>query len=121
MRMAKVRLVGPRRRLDLVLEELHRLELVQLADVRKEPYGVAALPEDERRRARADELRSLIAELEALLSLLGPGAPPGRADLIPGGVDAANIRARMEEVVPPVERLRERIGKLEDELVVLPR
>lgn len=123
VRMAKVRLVGPKRRLDLLLEELHKLELVELADARAEPYGVAPLPEDPRRLSRLDELRFLVAELEALLDLLGPGhrTAPGRGDLVPGEVDAAHVRARMEGVTPRVEELRGRIEALEDELVVLPR
>ncbi|QIN78397.1 hypothetical protein GBA65_07520 [Rubrobacter marinus] len=120
-KMAKVRLVGPRGRLDLVLEELHKLELVQLADVKGEPYRVSPLPEDDRRLARASEVRFLVAELEALLDLLGPDAHPGRGDLVPGEVDVSYVRSRLAEVEPAVEGLRGRIEHLEDEKIVLPR
>jgi V/A-type H+-transporting ATPase subunit I len=125
--MAKVRLVGPRRRLDSVLEELHKLELVQLADAAEEPYRLAPLPEDARRLSRANELRFLVAELEALLDLLGAHrngahrAAPERGDLVPGEADTVRVRAELEEVAPRVEELRGRIEHLEDERVVLPR
>jgi V/A-type H+-transporting ATPase subunit I len=121
--MSKVRIIGPRRGLHHALEELHRLELVHLSDVREEPVEVYPLPEEAPRHARADELRFLIAELEALLDLIGPDGShrEARADLVPGAVDAAAVRALLAKVAPEVEGLRGRIEALEDEEVVLPR
>ena len=123
VRMAKVRIIGPRDGLHHTLEELHRLELVHLSDVREEPFEVYPLPEEASRHARADELRFLIAELEALLDLTGPDGSHRevRADLVPGAVDVAAVRALLAEVAPRVEELRGRIEALEDEEVVLPR
>lgn len=121
VRMAKVRIIGPRRRLENVLEELHRLELVHLADVHDEEFGVEPLAEkDGERDERADELRVMIAELEALLGLLGRDHEH-RVDTMAGRVDAAEIRAQLEEVSPRVEELTRRLDSLSDEQVVLPR
>ena len=121
--MSKVRIVGPRRGLHHALEELHRLELVHLSDVREESFEVDPLPGEAPRHARADELRFLIAELEALLDLIGPDGShrEARVDLVPGAVDAAAVRALLAKVAPEVEGLRRRIEALEDEEVVLPR
>ncbi|MGF1470667.1 MAG: V-type ATP synthase subunit I [Rubrobacteraceae bacterium] len=121
--MSKVRVIGPKARLDAVLEELHRLEMVHLIDVEEEDFEVPALSPDERHAARADELRFLVAELEALLDLLEPDGEhtEAREDLIPGAVDTKALRAQLVEVTPGVEELRGRIEALEDEQVVLPR
>jgi len=122
--MSKVRIIGPKGRLEGVLEELHRMELVQLADVRAEGEGETdPLPEGARRRGREDELRFLIAELEALLDLIGPDGTHHevRADLVPGAVDLDAVRSRLREVKPRVEGLRERLERLGDEQVILPR
>jgi V/A-type H+/Na+-transporting ATPase subunit I len=119
--MAKVRIIGSKRRLGNVLEELHRLELVHLADVQSEEFEVEPLAEENGRPSeRADELRVLIAELEALLVLLGRDHEY-RVDRIPGSVDAAEIRAQLEEVSPRVQELRRRLDSLGDEQIVLPR
>lgn len=118
---AKVRIIGPKRRLGNVLEELHRLELVHLADVRGEEFEVEPLAgEDGQRDERADELRVLIAELEALLGVLGRNHEY-RIDRILGSVDTERIRAQLEEVSPRVEELTRRLDALADEQVVLPR
>jgi V/A-type H+-transporting ATPase subunit I len=121
--MAKVRILGPKRQLEDALEELHRLELVHLADVEEEGYAVEPLPAGARRSARADELRFLAAELEALLDLIGPDGAhrEARADLVPGAVDVGAIRESLADVVPGVERLQARLEALRDEEVVLPR
>ena len=120
--MTKVCIVGPKRRLDRALEELHRLELVHLKDAKEEPYSVSPLPEDEGRLGRADELRFLIADLEALLDLLpGPNGDRPKADLVPGAVDAGYVLARLDEVSPQVEEIEQRLETLGDEQVVLPR
>lgn len=122
--MSKVRILGPKARLEAALEELHRLELVHLSGVEEEEgYAVEPLPEEARRPARADELRFLAAELEALLDLLAPDGGHGevRADLVPGPVDAAAVRRGLDGVVPRVEQLRGRLEALQDEEVVLPR
>lgn len=121
--MSRVRILGPQRSLERALEELHRLELVHLSDVREEPFGVEPLLEETGRPARADGLRFLIAELEALLDLIGPDGDHRevRSDLVPGAVDVAAVRASLAGVGPRVERLRGRIEALEDESVVLPR
>jgi V/A-type H+-transporting ATPase subunit I len=121
--MAKVRILGPKRQLEDALEELHRLELVHLGDVEEEGYAVEPLPAEAGRSARADELRFLAAELEALLDLLGPDGAhrEARVDLVPGAVDVGAIREGLAGVVPEVESLQGRLEALRDEEVVLPR
>ena len=121
--MAKVRIIGPKRRLSLALEELHRLELVQPMDIARERAGVEPLPEDARLAARADELRFLISELETLLELLAPEAPDalGEGDLVAGEVDTGALRVRLDELMPRVRVLTRRIDELRNEQIVLPR
>ena len=121
--MSKVRVIGPKARLDDVLEELHKLELVHLIDVKEENFEVSSLPLDERHAARADELRFLIAELEALLDLLEPdgGHVEAREDLVPGAVDTGSLKDQLREISPKVGELRGRIEALQDEQIVLPR
>lgn len=129
--MSKVRILGPKGRLETVLEELHRMEVVQLVDARAQEgagaLGVYPMAEDARRLGREDELRFLAAELEALLDLLGPDGAhrtadrTARADLVPGAVDTGAIRDRLGEVMPRVEELRARLERLGDERVILPR
>ena len=123
VRMAKVRILGPKRQLEDALEELHRLELVHLGDVEEEGYAVEPLPAEAGRSARADELRFLAAELEALLDLLGPDGAhrEARVDLVPGAVDVGAIWEGLAGVVPEVESLQGRLEALRDEEVVLPR
>ena len=121
--MSKVQVIGPKARLDNVLEELHKLEMVHLIDIKDEKFEVSPLSLDERHAARADELRFLIAELEALLDLLGPDSEHAevREDLVPGSVDTGSLRVQLAGVSPGVEKLQGRIEALEDEQVVLPR
>ena len=121
--MSKVRVLGPKSRLDDVLEELHKLELVHLIDVKDEEFEISSLDPDERHAARADELRFVIAELEAMLDLLGTdsGQAEVKEDLVPGAVDTGSLKAQLEEISPKVGKLRGRIEALQDEQVVLPR
>jgi len=121
--MSKIQVIGPRARLEDTLEELHRLEMVHLVDVEEEESGVPRVSLGERHTARADELRLLVAELEALLDLLDPdgGHVEIRGDLVPGAVDTGPLRSQLAEVSPRVEALRGRIEALEDEQLVLPR
>ena len=122
--MSKVRVIGPKSRLDGVLEELHKLELVHLIDVKEEEdFEVSSLSLDERHAARADELRFLIAELEALLDLLGTdgGQAEAKEDLVPGAVDTGSLKDQLREISPKVGELRGRIEALQDEQIVLPR
>ena len=118
--MTKVRLVARRRELERVLEELHRLGLVELAEPPAEA-ALAPLDGAELRTARRDDLRFLLAEIDALLALL-PSAPPAAdSDPVDGDVDVAAVRERLGDVAPTVERLTARLDALHDEEVVLTR
>lgn len=121
--MSKVRVIGPKARLNDVLEELHKLEMVHLIDVDEEGFEVSPLSLDESHAARADELRFLIAELEARLDLLAPdgGHAEVKEDLVEGAVDIKALRSQLAGISPKVGELRGRIEALQDEQVVLPR
>lgn len=120
--MTKVRLIARRGSLDVLLEELHRLGLVEIVDP---PAGVALKPlaGEELRTERRSELRYLLAATDALLALLPAAVVTGEHDSDPvvGAVDADAVRALLAELQPEVERLTERLDRLHDEEVVLPR
>ncbi|HEU6443485.1 MAG TPA: hypothetical protein VFL61_00350 [Gaiellaceae bacterium] len=120
--MTKVRLIARRGSLDRLLEELHRLGLVEIAEP---PAGVAleSLEGEELRTERRDELRLLLAEVDSLLALL-PHPVPARdedSDPVAGAVDTAAVRGLLAQLQPEVVRLTERLDRLHDEQVVLPR
>ncbi|HEU6444563.1 MAG TPA: V-type ATPase 116kDa subunit family protein [Gaiellaceae bacterium] len=119
--MTRVRIVARRTELARVLEELHRLGLVELeappVERRLEP-----LTGSELRTARRDELRFLLAEIDALLALLPEtGDAPLESDPVPGEVDADAVRRLLARLTPQVERATARLDALHDEEVVLPR
>ncbi|NYF16573.1 V/A-type H+-transporting ATPase subunit I [Microbacterium sp. AK009] len=122
-RMAKICLIGPRSELDETLEQLHRVELVHLADAHRESYDLSSTPADTNRATRADELRFLATELVALLELAGIRVADSddRVDVVPGAADVAQIRRDIEDVAPRVEALTAHRDRLEDERVILPR
>lgn len=119
--MTRVRLIARRGSLDRLLEELYRLGLVEIADP---PAGVALEPlhGEELRTERRNELRFLLAAIDALLALLpAPAAADQDSDPVAGAVDAGAVRALLGELQPEVERHTERLDRLHDEEVVLPR
>ncbi|RPI24876.1 MAG: hypothetical protein EHM57_02205, partial [Actinobacteria bacterium] len=73
--MAKVRIVGHRRRLDQILETLHGWSGVHLIDVSHDSgVRLPPLAVDDEQLHEIEELRYLRARLDALLRLL-PSAP----------------------------------------------
>lgn len=119
--MTKVRIVARRRGLERMLEELHRLGLVELAE-RPVEAALEPLAGEQLRRERRDELRFLLAEIDALLALLPSVVDgPGDSDPVPGEVDADALRALLARLTPEIERLTARLDALHDEQVVLPR
>ena len=116
--MTKVQMVGPRRKLERSLEELYGLGLVELADASGAPHATPV--GDDEGRNRRDELRFLLAGTDAVLGLL-PTAPLPIGDPVPGSVDRAALREKLERLAPDLEALTRRLETLRDELIVLPR
>jgi V/A-type H+-transporting ATPase subunit I len=119
VRMAKIRIIGRRQHVEKVLERLYRLRLLHLAAAREEPaFGLAALPGEDERATRVEELRLLVAQLDGLLALAGE---PDGAESLPGAVDAESVRRELHALAPLVEPMVGRIEELRTELAVLPR
>jgi len=121
--MAKVQIVGLRSDLDAALEQLQRLGKVELASIESEPELLASpLPQEERQAPRADELRALVAELEALLELVPTESlPPGGDAAEAGAVDTGELRAHLEEAAPAIRAAARRREELLTEQATLER
>jgi V/A-type H+/Na+-transporting ATPase subunit I len=106
--MAKVRIVGHRRRLDRILETLHGWKGVQLIDVGQDSgVRLPPLAVDDEQLHEIEELRYLRTRLDALLRLL-PSTPVATSG---GELDVARLRADLDEAGSDVERI---VGNLDD-------
>ena len=115
--MAKVHVIGHRRRLLATLEALHRLSAVQLIDVTNDSsIPLPPLAVDDDQIMAIEEFRYLRARLDALLAL--SPAPPATE---PGPVDLERIRQEVEAAAPEIEALARDMEEREAELVTLPR
>jgi len=114
--MAKIEIIGHRRRLDAALRCLYGTGLVQFGDVLE--TGVTPLPIDDAHTRERDRLRHLRARLDALLALvtLAEGPP---VELTPERLD--RVEREVKTIAPQVERLGQRIDEWKAELEVLPR
>jgi V/A-type H+-transporting ATPase subunit I len=116
--MAKVRIVGHRRRLTAVLEALHRWRGVHLIDVTADPaLTLPPLTIDDQQLAEVEELRYLRTRLDALLRL-APTAPP---DLEAEPIDLSALRSELDEVGAKLDGLVARLDGLVQEQEALPR
>jgi V/A-type H+/Na+-transporting ATPase subunit I len=117
--MTKVQIVGRKHHVEPILERLHRMGLLELISARDEPaLELASIAGEDRRAARVQEQRLVLAQLDGLLTLAGDSAATVVA------VDAASsddIRRELNTIFPLVEPLAARIEDLQTELVVLPR
>lgn len=115
--MAKVHVIGHRRRLHPTLEALHRLSAVQLIDVTDDSsIPLPPLAVDDEQVQAIEGSRYLLARLDALLALCP--APPAAE---PGPVDLNRIRLEVEESAPEIEALARDREEREAELDTLPR
>jgi V/A-type H+-transporting ATPase subunit I len=103
--MTKVRILGRRREVERLVEELQRLGLVEIADART-GEAVDELDGEHARSARQEQLRLLATQVESLL-----GAGP---------VTGAPVGAELEHLAPRVEALDRRAQALRDEAALLP-
>ena len=110
--MTKVRILGRRREVERVVDELQRLGLVEIADARA-AEAVDELGGEEARSARREELRLLAARIDALLGRSRP-TPERRPRGTAGSARRwmpARLRAELDRLSPRVEALRPAAGR----------
>ena len=93
--MTKVRLLGARRDVERVVDELHQLGLVEIADARAS-LAVEELGGDEDRSKRREELRRLAAQTDGLLTLIAGADTDDAAHEHPVGRRWTSRRSRAE-------------------------
>jgi len=117
--MSKVRILGPRDRLDDVLRALQDLNLVHLSAPDTPPplatVSLSAAQERERRHLRA----ALLDVEQALDALAATTGSPAAGPAIPGTVDFARWARLAGRVRRETERLRTRAAELEDERALI--
>ena len=121
--MTKVRLLGARREVERVVDELHQLGLVEIADARASLAG-EELGGDEERARRRERLRRLAAQTDGLLSLIAGDATRRDAAQDPLGrpLDLVALEAEVKPILSGVEASGNRLsGALRDERLELPR
>jgi V/A-type H+-transporting ATPase subunit I len=120
--MTKVAIVGHKRGFDATLDALQRLSLLHVCDFTAAPeLRVSPMSLDEDRAEELEELRIARTRLDAVQHLTQDVSevstePPG-----PGFEDAGDALAKLEAVLPEIERLAQRIGALEEEAPALTR
>jgi V/A-type H+-transporting ATPase subunit I len=112
--MTKVRILGRRHEVERVVEQLHRLGLVELADARGSER-VNELGGEQTRSTRREQLRLLAAQVHALL---GEGSADAGAER--AALDTDALHAELDRLALPVEALDRRLDALRDEAVLLP-
>ena len=121
--MTKVRLLGARRDVERVVDELQQLGLVEIADARAS-LAVDGLVGGEDRSKRRVELRRLAAQTDGLLRLIAGAATlgdAGQAQAVGGPLDLAAIGAELEPMASGAEDLARRLSALRDDRLGLPR
>ena len=120
--MTKVRLLGARREVERVVDELHQLGLVEIADARASLAG-EELGGDEERARRRERLRRLAAQTDGLLSLIAGDATRRDAAQDPLGrpLDLVALEAEVKPILSGVEASGNRLSALRDERLELPR
>ena len=115
--MTKVQIIGRRCDVGRMVDELHQLGLVEIADARSsdavEELGGAAA-----RAARRSELQPVAAQIDALLAVLPPDKLVEPAT--ERSLDAGAARAELERLGSEVASLSRQMDALRDERLVLP-
>ncbi len=115
--MTKVHVIGHRRRLESILEALHRSAFVHLIDVTEDSsVTLPPLSADDAQLRRIEEHRYLKARLDGILSLWSESLPVST-----GFVDLEAVRVELDDAAPQIEELARRARELENELETLPR
>jgi len=119
--MARVRIVGHRRRLDATLATLYRLRCVQLVDIgRDSEIRLPPLSIDDARLSELEELKYLKARLNGLLRLIPDVGAAGGVEPATA-LDIAELTAVLDAAAPEVEALVGRLDELRLEQQTLPR
>jgi len=118
MAMSRVRIMGPRERLEPVLAALQDTGIVHLAPPPEDPPLLH--PEFTAREARLrGRVLRLIASAEGTLTLLGADAAPGGGPRPPEPLPA--VARRIRRVARSAQRARARLDALEEEAATLGR
>ena len=115
--MTKVQIIGRRSDVGRMVEELHQLGLVEIADARSAD-AVEKLGGEAARAARRGELQLLAAQIDVLLAVLPPDEMLEPATRRP--LDAGAARAELERLSSEVAALSRRLDALHDERLGLP-
>ncbi len=122
VRMAKVRIIGHRAVLDRVLSVLHKGRVLHLIDV-NDDAGVTLPPLnlDEERLGELEDARYLKARVDAVLALVPHAPRPDENVQSLDRGDLIRLRRELDDDVPEIERLVQRVDALRTEQEVLPR
>ena len=120
--MAKVHVIGHRRRLDDVLNFLHQRQVLHLIDAAEDSeVHLPPLRFDETQVHEIEELRYLKARVDAVLGLIPGPPPPDRSADIIGPDQLTVLRTQLDDLSPRLEQLVRTRDELTNELEVLPR
>jgi V/A-type H+-transporting ATPase subunit I len=120
--MTKVRILGPRSEVERVIDELHELGLVEIADARPSE-AVDELGGNDARSARRAALQRLATRVDGLLAEVPVDAgaeEPAQELSVRRPLDARAVGVELERLAPVVKALRHRQDALRDESLVLP-
>jgi len=116
--MHRVLVVGPKRLLGPVLDEVQRLGVVHVDRIEAEEAPAGAVEVDEATAARLQALERLLTRIDGLLKLLPPASGPAEAAALADADDAA-LDAAVGEIEAEVQALVRRRLEAEEELELI--
>ncbi|MCL6552507.1 MAG: hypothetical protein K6W08_05220 [Firmicutes bacterium] len=116
--MHRVLVVGPKRLLGPVLDEVQRLGVVHVDRIEAEEAPAGAVEVDEATAARLQALERLLARIDGLLKLLPPASGPAETAALADADDAA-LDAAVGEIEAEVQALVRRRLEAEEELELI--
>ena len=117
--MTKVQIIGRRSDVGRMVDELHQLGLVEIADARSSD-AVEELGGEAARSARRSELQPAGGPDRTPCSPWSPARQRSHEPATRRALDAGAARAELERLTPEVEALSRRLDALRDERLVLP-
>lgn len=123
LKMVRVQIIATLTQLDATVAALQRLGVLHVEEAARAP-ALHSLSVDETLSRTREDLAFLAARLDALLALLAvdehrrdaPWQPPATSRAL-----ADWLRARLDDIVPPIQELAQRRDALQAEAVSLPR
>ena len=120
--MAKVHLIGHRRRLDEALAFIQRRRALHLVDVTDDPdVRLPPLHVDEEQMRAIEDLRYLKARIDAILSLVPQPPRPDRSSDEIGEEDLIALKRELDDEAPELESMVRHLDELTNEQEILPR